>query len=239
MSQKLFDESVSKIKREYEKLGHQLGWRFLYSPKKTLSLSTKLMLVGINPAGGKDMGFVESSEEGNAYRPEVARLASPVFQLRVCAMFQEIAGHLGSTDWRQLMDEILTSNFCPFRWPSWKSLPRKKESVAFSRQLWQPLCQDLQPTVVICLGKVARKEFLALFKQAGWIETAAATKTPTGSGAVVITTHTLAKGNRSLVIFGLPHPSWYFIVGNPKYARASCEITAQIVARIDPSVRHG
>ena len=42
---------VERIELAYERLGHQLGWRFLYSPARTLSPDTQLAFVGANQAG--------------------------------------------------------------------------------------------------------------------------------------------------------------------------------------------
>ena len=66
----IFAESVNEIEQAYDDFGHQLGWRFLYSPANTLSENTKLMFSGINP-GEAHYGYpVPSVEEGNAYRVE-------------------------------------------------------------------------------------------------------------------------------------------------------------------------
>jgi hypothetical protein len=44
------DRSLAdRIQEAYERPGHQLGWRFLASPARTLSQDTDLAFVGLNP----------------------------------------------------------------------------------------------------------------------------------------------------------------------------------------------
>jgi hypothetical protein len=140
-----FDKSVLLIKEAYKDLGHTLGWRFLYSPKRTLSEHTKLMLMGANPGGSTYEAPIASCEAGNAYRREVESWPSGL-QDQICALFRNIATPIGDgTEWWQLLDTTLTSNFCPFRSRGWDDLPQKSESVTFSRKLWTPLCRELSP----------------------------------------------------------------------------------------------
>ena len=56
---------------------------------------------------------------------------------------------------------------CPFRSPSWDSLPRRVESVAFSRQLWRWILEFVAPSAVICLGDLATKEFGSMLVSTG------------------------------------------------------------------------
>ncbi len=66
----IFHEAVDKISRAYEDLGHELGWRFLASPARTLSEDTKMLFAGINPGGSRYEPPLASVEGGNAYRVE-------------------------------------------------------------------------------------------------------------------------------------------------------------------------
>jgi hypothetical protein len=61
---------AKRIQDAYGRIGHQLGWRFLASPARTLSPETKLAFVGLNPGGSIYEPPPLSVEDGNAYRVE-------------------------------------------------------------------------------------------------------------------------------------------------------------------------
>ncbi len=52
-----------------ERVDHELGWRFLYTPARTLAPDTRLAFVALNP-DDKYHDPILSVEEGNAYRVE-------------------------------------------------------------------------------------------------------------------------------------------------------------------------
>jgi hypothetical protein len=62
----LFSSLVAEIEAAYERLGHQLAWRFLYSPARTLAPGTQIATVGANPGGRTYEPPRPSVEEGNA-----------------------------------------------------------------------------------------------------------------------------------------------------------------------------
>ena len=69
---------VRRIEDAYEQLDHEVGWRFLCSPKSTLAPTTRLVFVGLNPGGGHYEPPAPSLEAGNAYRVETgAKTAGP------------------------------------------------------------------------------------------------------------------------------------------------------------------
>lgn len=130
----IFSEAVERVGREYEALGHQLGWRFLYSPANTLSTSTQILFLGKNPGGGRYVAPVASVEEGNAYRLERwgGHDNYNPLQNQVQKLFGILAKKLEQQSSADLMDKTLTSNFCPFRSSGWPSLHRRSESISFS-----------------------------------------------------------------------------------------------------------
>lgn len=163
MDNQLFEQSVRRIKKQYKELDFTLGWRFLYSPTKTLSSDTRLALVGLNP-GGTIYHVAASVEEGNTYRVETLRSAD--LQRQVKWLFEDIAEKLTKQpidDVDTLMDKTLTSNFCPFRSPNWNELPNKKLAIQFSNSLWQDIWSEVRPRVVICMGKEPFKYFKRIF----------------------------------------------------------------------------
>ena len=150
----MFSEAVERIEREYGALGHQLGWRFLYSPAKTLSVNTRILFIGKNPGGSSYVSPIASVEEGNAYRVERwgKHNAYNPLQGQVHKLFGVLSQKLGRVSATDLMDDTLTSNFCPFRSSGWSTLHRKSESLSFSVNLWSWIFDHVSPTVIICNG---------------------------------------------------------------------------------------
>lgn len=115
------------IREAYSGLGYSLGWEFLYTPAATLRCPNGFMLVGINP-GGDAFGVAESVEEGNAYliqewSPDGARLQQQVRSF-FSLLSDRFLGHTAQGD--ALLGQTLTTNFCPFRSPTWRELPRRR-----------------------------------------------------------------------------------------------------------------
>jgi hypothetical protein len=95
------------------------------------------MFVGVNPGGSSYGHPIESVEEGNAYRIEhwgKGNEPNPL-QIQVRGLYELLSEKLGQPSVDNLMDQTLVANFCPFRSPSWDSLPGQAQSVAFSREL--------------------------------------------------------------------------------------------------------
>jgi hypothetical protein len=168
----VFSEAIERIKQEYENLGHRLGWWFLYSPASTLSVNTQMFFLGDNPGGKNYEEPIASVEKGNAYRVELwpgGKNGAPnPLQMQVRKLFMILSEKLGhQPPWSDLMDQTLTSNFCPFRSPEWKLLPRQEESLAFSRRLWSSILDYTSPSVIVCNGKNSFKHFTSLMVSKG------------------------------------------------------------------------
>lgn len=169
-----FEQAIEYIQKAFSELNFQpkIDWRFLYSPKATFSPTTKLMVFAQNPRRGKDDPFSstfprESFEKGNAYRLEKwgmnpYRPNAIRRQKEVQELFTHIARELQpQIDPDKLMDQTLTSNFCPFASPEWKEdLSKNDDVINFSRNLWAGVLTHLEPAVVICLGNDIFGEFL-------------------------------------------------------------------------------
>lgn len=136
----------SVIEAEYDRLGMTLGWRFLMCPEARLD-EADVAIVTLNPGGNRRVDTDWSQEGGNAYVIESWSSSSsgtdPLQQQiqRLCAL-------LG-----QRTDNVLAATFVPFRSPDWKSLPRQKEAVAFSKGLWKWALTRSPAKLFICVGK--------------------------------------------------------------------------------------
>lgn len=144
-----FADLVGQVQEGYQRLGHQLGWRFLYSPEATLSPNARLAFAGLNPGGSAYHPPVASVEEGNAYRIE--RWAGDnglnPLQLQIRAFYEALCTQLQHPSTAQVMDETLALNFCPFRSPTWEALPNQAESTRFSAELWRQVLGLARPSV--------------------------------------------------------------------------------------------
>ncbi len=224
----IFAEAVNRIEHGYEDFGHQLGWRFLYSPASTLSENTKLMFSGINP-GGAHYGYpVPSVEEGNAYRVE--RWGSHGqpngLQVQVRLLYENLADRLNQPV-EVLMDETLATNFCPFRSPSWDTLPKRTESVMFSKRLWSSAFEHISPRIIICLTSTPFDHFGEVLTLRGFKRTATQKK-PIGWGNVTYTLSEYESDSANLLMVRLPHLSRYKVFGRPESLEATNRLTEAI-----------
>ena len=71
-----FNDQVDSIEAEYSRRGDSLGWRWLYSPQKTLE-HARVALLGLNPTGGTYEPPAASYEDGSAYASETWRGLPP------------------------------------------------------------------------------------------------------------------------------------------------------------------
>ena len=65
----LFSRSVAEIDKECARLGHQLGWRFLTTPRKTFTSDAEVAFLSQHPGGDVDDPKYPraSCEFGSAY----------------------------------------------------------------------------------------------------------------------------------------------------------------------------
>jgi hypothetical protein len=206
---KSFAHYTALIRDAYSRLGYTLGWEFLYTPAATLRCPNGFMLVGINP-GGDAFGIAESVEEGNAYliqewSPDGTRLQQQVRSF-FGLLSDRFLGHATQGD--ALLGQTLTTNFCPFRSPTWRELPRRTEAISFSQVLWTDLLCDITPRVVLCMGALPYRHLQDILRrQAETIE--GERLFPTGWGEYDFALSVYSIKGRLVVLARLLHFSQY------------------------------
>ncbi|AIE76182.1 hypothetical protein D082_50200 (plasmid) [Synechocystis sp. PCC 6714] len=150
----LFEALASEIDETYAKLGHSLGWRFLTSPKRTLSKETDYIFLTINPAGNKitHADSRESCENGSPYLYERWKNSAPgksPLQVQIQLLFMEL-------EWE--FDSVLSGQLVPFRSPSWNDLPHQKQSLNFGISIWARIIAHVQPKMIVAVGKTQLRE---------------------------------------------------------------------------------
>lgn len=229
----LFDDCVRRISDAYISLGHQLGWHFLHTPKQTFCSEAPFWFLALNPGGRGHRHTKISVEDGNAYRiehwggtPEPKPL-----QRQVVGLFDEIANHLaiGRDD---LMDRSLCSNICPFRSPSWKELPRKRDTMRFCDDLWRDITRQLSPRVVVTIAPLATRVVLGSFRECGY-SIKDRSKVTAGWGNVQCERIRLLQSDRSALIVRFPHFSRYGLVGRESSMPTVRLLAQEIAEAID------
>jgi len=221
---------VERIEEAYRRLGHQLGWRFLACPARMLAPQTRLAFVGLNPAGSRYESPQPSQEKGNAYRVEgwAPDGGWNALQVQVGRLYQEIAARSDAgVSARELMDATLAMNFCPFRSPEWRELPKRRESVAFSQGLWIDILDLADPDVVVCLGDVER-HLKPVMERKGLRLVEAPTVKPVGWSNRTYSLSRYASERGETLIVRIPHLSHHKIFSRPQCRRAVDDFTTAI-----------
>lgn len=206
-----FDSAVRNIRRAYSRLGHKLGWRFLYTPAKTFSRKTQIVFIGLNP-GGNVFGPAEPSvEEGNAYRVQPwssdGRLNS--LQRQVCAFYSLLAETLRGSSAQTLMDATLSANFCPFRSPDWTRLRAREKSILFSQRLWTNILDFVRPDILITMGSEVTRQIDTLLTLRGSHVRSRAILCEWGT--VTYRLGSAEIGGKPVLLVGFPHLSHFKI----------------------------
>jgi hypothetical protein len=173
----LFETSVESIRQGTRTLGPSVGptfgWEFLYCPSSLLSERSRLWFIGINPGGpgGTSKAAKECFEDGNAYY--VDRKWSPdgeVLRDQVKEFFKLLAGAVdsGRLTGEGLLNETLTSNFCPITSDTWRTVTERRKALDLSRKLWSGILKQLSPRVIIGMGGLPYREFCRLYRQMGY-----------------------------------------------------------------------
>lgn len=158
--EQLFRECCDFIDSEYKRLGHTLGYRFFLCPQRLLNPQTKILYLGLNPGGKEDLPEHPhtSCENGTAFFTESWKGKVPGtenLQIQTQLLFEKLRKHLGvEGTTRDFVDShILSAYFIPFRSNSWKSLPKKTESIESASKLWEKIFSYWMPTHIITLGR--------------------------------------------------------------------------------------
>lgn len=217
----LFTWACTEIEENYNKLGHQLGYRFLLSSRRTLSPNTEILLLGTNPGGDKIPPDhpPQSCESGPAYLTEVWRgRALPgvaPLQVQICRLFENLSDQIGAGDSVSLMSNSLLAYYIPFRSPDLGSLHRETESRNFAYKLWSTLLDAIDPKIIICIDNQgtfpAIERILYNKDQLRPVHT----KLPVGWGNITaeMNFYELPEKKRCLIRF--PHLSRFKIFGRP------------------------
>jgi len=218
---------TDRIEDAYTRLGHHLGWAFLYTPAATLNAGTRLAFVGLNPGGDTFQPPFASREDGNAHRLDRWWNGglSPL-QVQVCRMYAEIATHL-SVPGPKLMDETLSTNLCPFRSPDEARLANRAASLQFSEALWRDIFAQVNPKAVICLGGTVETALGRVLTGAG-AELTSRQERPVGWGEVTYSLTRYQHGDRTTLLVRLPHLSRFGIFGRPASRAATGHITSAV-----------
>ena len=212
---KTFEDAVQSIRRAYHRIGHKQGWRFLYGPKRTFSRNTRIFLIGLNPGGRHYQRGLASVEAGNAYRGvELWHWGERqnALQSQVCLFAEELARRLHCNR-DELMDEMLVSNFCPFRSPRIEEMKPKlrAQSFAYSRRLWSNIFDVVLPLAIVCIGFAPHDEFCRILEDKGF--RADTRRYSAGWGVVSYKLTQLTSNDRRILLVGLPHLSTFKIFG--------------------------
>ncbi len=189
--------SFAIIEAEYQRLGSNLGWRFLTCPERNIK-DADMALVTINPGGRVFEPARWSVERGSAYVVESWKGSAPGeerLQRQVRRMF-ELLG-VNPTD-------VLSGYLVPFRSPDWGQLAHKGESLAFGVRLWRCVFSHSRAKTVFAFGK----------ESAGYLAevltATLASRSYAGWGDQTIDEYRFGAGGRMIV---LPHLSRYGLFG--------------------------
>lgn len=190
-----------RIEEAYQRSGNTLGWRFLYSPSKTLA-GASVAFIGLNPGGSieEDMHGTYAMEQGSAYSHESWAGCAPSqhpLQKQVLSLFAKLEIQ---------PEDVLAGNLVPFRSRDWKSLNDRKQSVQFGKELWTEVLQTSQPSLIIAMGALSTK-ILSKMLNIRYLE-----KHPTGWGKVSAFRGEFEEGR----LVGLPHLSRFGIMTRPQ-----------------------
>lgn len=209
----MFSSAVDRIGEAYEMLEMELGWRFLYTPASTLDCPNGTMLVGLNP-GGDECEITPSVEEGNAYLVESWPGDGAILQNQVQQFFGVLyrAGTVPGSSPREALNETLTTNYCPFRAPTWNELSQKKDAKRFSDQFWRWLLPKIEPGLILCMGRkpyrlfqdILRNEASQVDEEKHW---------PTGWGDIQFDAQNYRLGHRQTTLAFIPHLSRFKLMG--------------------------
>lgn len=210
----LLDDSIARISKAYADLGYRLGWRFIYGPASTLTCPNGIMLMGTNP-GGDQYSVDPTVEAGNAYLVERWSSDGTNLQAQVFRFFEVIArSSLGrGTTAREQLNTSLTTNFCPFRSPTWALLPDRPKAVAFSRQLWSDLLGEITPKLLICMGAPPFPYLESVLRGLGTLRSDV--ELSTGWGKLRFRVQSYMLGSGGTVLARVPHFSQYRLMSRP------------------------
>jgi hypothetical protein len=203
-----FDTMVAEIATAYETLwGLSLGWRFLYSPKRTLEESNGFAVFGFNPGGAEFIRPMPSVESGNAWLRSVERWPSANTQPYFLSLVGKMLRRVAPQGTAAFLTRSLTSNIAPFRTGEAIELPRP--AYDWSVNFWERHLQVLSTQRFILAvgnsgGKSPYAALFAVYARSGW-HAGAEQEMPCGWGSYVVRVRCLTKAGSNVVLVGVPH----------------------------------
>jgi hypothetical protein len=200
-------EARHLIEQQYVAFGYKAGWRYLYTPERTLK-TAKLVTVGLKPGGYRpNVGHPEgywAPAIGNAHLIDVVEghaAGEAPLQQQIRMMFDMLHYDLDT--------EILSLNYVPFRCTDWESLPHEGEALLLGERLWEWVIHQLDCPLIVCFGKSVLENRIAGSVGARFVE-----DIPTGWGNICASIYEYGKLGR---LVSLPHLSRFKIFGRSEF----------------------
>ena len=211
----LFDDCVRSIDDEYRRLGHGLGWRFLYGPRAVLHGPVEIALVTLNPGGRSEPGDhpPASCESGVAFVAErwaEAAAGRSRLQVQIRRLFGMLAEHRRRGEsCESLMARSALASLVPFRSVRFATLHRREDSIAFGHSLWTRLLPRWQPRLIVGLGREVQAAFRTLIPATLDVRATSRSQHETGWGAIRAEIDEYRGDGRVVRFLYLPHLSRY------------------------------
>ncbi|MEO8936767.1 MAG: hypothetical protein ABI277_06575 [Burkholderiaceae bacterium] len=231
----MFTDSVAAIDEAYARLGHTLGWRFLYGPSAVLDGPVDIALVTLNPGGDTetDAHPRASCEHGLAFVVERwgrALSGEAKLQRQFQGLFAALAAQpTFDGDAAALMARSALASLIPFRSSTFVRLASRAESIAFGRALWATLLPRLDPRLIVVLGREAQAALRCLLPRVLGLVATERTSYPTGWGTIEAEIDEYAAGGRIVRLLYLPHLSRYTLFTSVRCAPAMATVVAAAV----------
>ena len=173
----LFESCCRDIACEYKKLGYTEGYRFLLCPKRLFHEKTSILFLGLNPGVDKDNRnkpySSESCEHGCAFFSEEwdgKPRGTQHLQVQVAQMFSVMKNTLGIQKETEefLNEDVLSAYFIPFRSSRFSELKNKNDAIKFSCKLWREILDEINPEIIITLGKDVAKHISKILDENGY-----------------------------------------------------------------------
>lgn len=197
------------------------GYSFCYSPIGLIS-TAKVGIVGLNPAGGRDMVGPSTEQDQSFEHPGFAYVDQPwgdgdvlnPLQQQIEKLIERLPVNA---------DEMFAAQFVPYRSPDWASLPMRAMALETFRPVWADLLSRSSVRLWICLGDVAAGEMRSI------LDTGSPTDHRSGWGNTRIR---VARNPEGVVVASLPHLSRYKLFSMPEGRRAQAEFAISEAVRV-------
>lgn len=189
-----------RIEEKYLELGHQLGWRLLYSPLGVMD-GARVAFIGLNPGGGTDdpdHGRM-TPRTGSAYVTELWK-GREAGEEKLQRRAQDVFSLVGVEP-----ESVLAGNIVLFRHPNWKDTPQLRQAKAFGLEIWQEILRRASPRLNVCIGVEA-------FDLVRHLVSAGEPLSCPASHGTWLVRRALFDGG---IVAGLPHLSRYDFAGHP------------------------